>query len=147
MIDWVDGIETRNYGIKSNLNAGMLSELMRVIISFVMFAGVLLFFTWVRSQIVNTGYENQQLRAEEESLLRIQKKLIIEEETLKSLDRIDTIARNELNMIALQPKQIILTQLNTTRQSTPNVLAMADSGAAHLGKNNQTGVVEIDRNN
>jgi cell division protein FtsL len=147
MTDWAEGIETRNYGIKNELDAGMLSDLMRVIIALVMVAGALLFYSWVRSQIVNTGYERQQLLAEEDSLLRTQKSLILEEETLRNPERIDTIARNELKMTRLRPNQLILPQIQDVERGASNVVAMADSEAANARKAVKIGVLETDRHN
>jgi len=46
MTDWADGIETRNYGIKSELDGSMFSELRRTIIPLAMIAGALLFCLW-----------------------------------------------------------------------------------------------------
>ena len=43
MTDWADGIETRNYGIKNELDIPTLSELMRIIVALAMVAGALLF--------------------------------------------------------------------------------------------------------
>ena len=106
MTDWADGIETRNYGIKNEIDVPMLSELMRIIVALAMVAGALLFYSWIRSQIVNTGYESQSLFAEEESLMRTQERLVAEEETLRNPERIDIIARNDLGMAPLRPNQI-----------------------------------------
>jgi cell division protein FtsL len=146
MTDWAEGIETRNYGIKNELDAGMLSELMRVIVALVLVAGALLFYSWVRSQIVNTGYESQQLFAEEESLLRAQKSLILEEETLRSPERIYNIARNELNMTPLHPNQF-LPQIQDVERGASNVIAMADSESANARKAAEIGISETDRHN
>ncbi len=132
MTDWADGIETRNYGIKSEIDASVLSELMRTIIALAMIAGALLFYSWVRSQIVNTGYEGQSLFAAEESLLRTQKKLILEEETLRNPERIDLIARNDLGMTPLRPNQFILPQFQDVERGLSNTMAMADSEASAL---------------
>jgi cell division protein FtsL len=147
MTDWAEGIETRNYGIQRELDAGMLSELMRVIIALVMVAGALLFYSWVRSQIINTGYESQQLFAEEESLLRTQKSLILEEETLRNPERIDAIARNELKMTPLHPSQLILPQLQDVERGASNEVAMANSEAANARKAAEIGVLKTDRHN
>jgi cell division protein FtsL len=147
MTDWAEGIETRNYGIKNELDAGMLSELMRVIIALVMVAGALLFYSWVRSQIVNTGYESQRLFAEEELLLRAQKSLILEEETLRNPERIDAIARNELKMTPLRPNQLILPHLQDVERGASNVVAMVDSEAANAQKAAKIGVLESDHHN
>jgi len=129
MTDWADGIETRNYGIKSEIDASMLSELIRTIVPLAMIAAALLFHSWVRSQIVNTGYESQSLFAVKESLLRTQTRLILEEETLRNPERIDFIARNDLGMVPLRPNQFILPQFQDPDRSLLNTLAMAGSKA------------------
>ena len=132
MTDWADGIETRNYGIKSEVDAGMLSELLRNIVPLAMIAGALLFYSWVRSEIVNTGYESQSLFTAEEDLLRTQKRLILEEETLRNPERIDMIARIDLGMTPLRPNQFILPQPQDLERGLANTMAMADSEAAGL---------------
>ena len=139
MIDWADGIEARNYGIKTEMDAHMISELVRTTTALVMVAGALLFYSWVRSQIISTGYENQKLFAAEESLLRTRNRLILEEETLKNPGRIDIIARNDLGMTPLRPNQLILPQLQDAERGTSNAMAMVNSEAADLRKNRRFG--------
>ena len=147
MTDWAEGIENRNYGIKNRMDVGMLSELLRVILTLVMVAGALLFYSWVRSGIVSTGYESQHLFAEEESLLRTQKSLILEEKTLSDPQRIDTIARNELGMILLRPNQWILPQPQDVERGSHNVIAMVESERAVPRRTAGTGSLTTDRNN
>ncbi len=129
MTDWADGIETRNYGIKSEIDAGMLSELMRTIIPLAMIACALLFYSWVRSQIVDTGYESQRLSAAEVTQSRLQKSLKLEEATLTSPEKIEAIARGELGMIVVRPSQFILPQQQDMEPGLANSMAMADSEA------------------
>ncbi len=130
MTDWADGIEIRNYGIRNEIDAHMLSELMRIIVALAMVAGAFLFYSWIRSQIINTGYESQNLFAAEQSLLRAQKRLMLEEEILRNPERIDTIARNDLGMTPLRPNQLILPQIQDVELSAGNEMAMADAKAA-----------------
>jgi len=132
MTDWADGIETRNYGIKNELDVHMLSELMRIIIALAVVAGALLFYSWIRSQIVNTGYESQSLFAAEESLLRTHQRLVLEKEVLRNPERIDTIARNELGMAPLHPYQVILTKIPDPESGPSDQMAMTDARAASL---------------
>ena len=135
MNDWAAGIETRNYGINSRINTGMLFDLLRTMIIASLIAGAFLFSSWVRSQIINTGYESQKLAALEDSLKRKQKQLILEEATLRNPERIDTLARTELNMAPLHPNQIILTSFRN--EVDGNILAMANSEATDAGKTMQ----------
>jgi len=132
MTDWADGIETRNYGIKSEIDASMLSDLLRNIIPLAFIAGALLFYTWVRSELVNTGYETQSLVVAEKNLQRDQRRLILTEGTLKNPERIDLIARNELGMSPLRPNQFILPQMQDTERALSNTMAMVDSEAPLL---------------
>jgi len=64
-----------------------------------------------------------------ESLLRTQTRLILEEETLRNPERIDFIARNDLGMVPLRPNQFILPQFQDPDRSLLNTLAMAGSKA------------------
>jgi cell division protein FtsL len=126
MTDWAEGIEARNHAIKNEINVHMLSDLMRIIISLALFAGALLFYSWIRNQIINAGYESQNLFAVEESLQRTQKRLALEEETLQNPERIDIIARNDLGMAPLRPSQLVLPQLGDAVSGASNQLAMID---------------------
>jgi cell division protein FtsL len=134
MKDWADGIETRNYGIKCVIDSRMLSELVRTIVCLAMVAGALLFYLWVHSQIISIGYESQKLLAVEEDLRRAQKNLDLDEVTLRSPDRIDVIARNQLGMIPLSPAQLILPEIQDLNRSTQDKLAMAISESPVLKK-------------
>ncbi len=132
MTDWADGIETRNYGIKNEFDVRMLSDLMRIIIALGLVAGALLFYAWVRSQMVNIGYESQSLFAEEESLRRTQKRLLLAEEVLKNPERIDVIARNDLGMTPLHPVQLIAVRTQVAAPGASDQMALTDLKASGL---------------
>ncbi len=124
-MDWVGGIEDRNYGIRRITDSQKLQELLCIISSLAMVAGALFFYAWIRSQIVSMGYTQQQLQAQEESLLREQRKLILEEQTLKNPERVDAIARAELGMTPLRASQLLTPQLQNVESIGPNTLALA----------------------
>jgi cell division protein FtsL len=145
MRDWAVGIETRNYGIKGRINTGMLFDLLRTMIITSLIAGSLLFSSWVRSQIINTGYESQKLAALEDSLKRTQRKLILDEAYLRKPERIDNLARTELNMAPLQPNQTIMTSFRNDVGG--NVLAMANSEVTDAGKTVQVRASRRNRTN
>ncbi len=132
MTDWADGIEIHNNGIRCVIDSRVFSDLLRTIISLGLIAGALLFYSWIRSQIVYIGYETQKLFAVEEKLQDIQDNLIAEEETLTNPKRIDDIATGYLGMTKLRPKQMILPPIQTRDQSIPDSLAMAESEAGDL---------------
>jgi len=137
MTDWADSIELRNNGIKCVIDARMVSELLRTIISLGMIAGALLFYSWTHSQIVETGYQSQTLFESEESLIDIQKQLIAEEGILKDPRRIYIIATQDLGMTRLRPNQMILPPLETMEQGIPASLAMAGSDEDNLEKSGE----------
>lgn len=139
MTDWADGIESRNYGIRNEIDVHMLSELVGIIVALAMVAGSLLFYSWTRHQIVNTGYESQNLFAVEESLLRTQGRLILEEAVLSDPGRIDLIARTELGMAPLHPRQLIFSQIPDAEHRRSDAMAMADSKA---GNSRRAGAVK-----
>ncbi len=134
MTDWADGIEARNYGIKCVIDARVLSELVRTIVCLAAVAGALLFYSWVRSQIISVGYESQNLFSEEESLLRIEKRLIAEEKILTDPKRIDRIARVHLGLNPLNPNQLIVPPIQAIEASASDKLALAGSEPAALKK-------------
>jgi len=111
MMDWAGDIEARNYGIKRRTDRRNLVDLLRIIGSLLMVAGVLLFYAWVRSNIVDIGYEEQSLQAAEKSALRTQANYILEEQTLKNPQRIDGIARLELGMVLARTNQLVAPQI------------------------------------
>jgi cell division protein FtsL len=137
MTDWADSIELRNNGIKCVIDARILSDLLRNIISLVMIAGALLFYSWTRGQIVETGYQTQNLLKIEESLLDMQEQLIAEEGTWSDPRRIDLIATRDLGMILLHPNQLILPPMESDIQNIPDSLALADSEKDNLDKSGE----------
>jgi len=127
MVDWAGGIQSRNYGIRRESDVRNLAGVLKIILSVAMIAGVLLFYSWVRSRIVDLGYEEQRLQSQEESLLREEKRLILVEQTLKSPERIDAIARNELGMAPLRASQLLTAQYPDVEWAGTTELAMAGS--------------------
>lgn len=125
MIDWAEETADRNYGIGRKTDRRCVSELLKIILSLVAVSAALLFCSWVRSQIISIGYESQKLLAVEESLLRDQKGLILEEETLKNPERIDSIARNQLGLTPLHPNQLIPAAFQDLGFGGAGTLAMA----------------------
>jgi cell division protein FtsL len=133
MTDWARQTADRNYGIGRKTDRHCVSELLKIILSLVAVSVALLFCSWVRSQIISVGYESQKLLAVEESLLRNQKSLILEEETLKNPERIDSIARNQLGLTPLHPNQLIPAEFRDLSLEGAGILAMATpSGASDI---------------
>jgi cell division protein FtsL len=125
MLDWADGIQGRNYGIRRGPDARSLKEVTTIVSAMLVMAAVLLFYSWVRYQTINQGYCEQALQEKETKLLHAENLLAVEEQTLKNLDRIDSIARNDLGMLPALPGQVLAPQYQDIEPRAGTVLAMA----------------------
>ena len=96
MVDLAGGLRAHNYCIRRRADRRSLADLLLTTLSFLMVAGALLFFLWVRCRILQAGYDVQQLQAVQESLRQAEEGLIVEEETLKHPERLERIAHEEL---------------------------------------------------
>ena len=90
MTDWSSGIETRNYSIRRVTDSHNLAGLLVMTLVLSVLAGVLIMYAWQRSQIVELGYQSQRLMELEQNLLRVERTLMLEAETLKDPARIDS---------------------------------------------------------
>ena len=130
MMDWAGGIEARNYGIRRRTDRRNLADLLTITFSVLLIGGVLLLYAWTRSRIVDMGYEEQSLEAQERNILRLQNNLILEEETLKNPARIDSIARNDLGMVLVRTNQLVAPQLQDAQTPGATDIAMANPAPA-----------------
>ncbi|MGA2264235.1 MAG: cell division protein FtsL [Acidobacteriota bacterium] len=131
MTDWSVGVETRNYKIPRRPDSRSLADLLASMLCIVMIAGALIGYVWIRSRIVALGYEVQKYKEIEESLTRTEISLILEEDMLKSPERIDSIARNELAMEPLGPFQRMIPRFMET-DARPAALALVNAQPASV---------------
>jgi cell division protein FtsL len=125
--DWAATWEDRNYAIRRETDLRHLSDVLWALLGLGLLAAVLVFQSWSRSRIVDIGYESQRLQSLEESLLRSQKTLIVEEATLKDPARIAGLARN-LGLAPVRAAQL----LPSYRPEGPTqTLASTTEGADH----------------
>ena len=130
MTDWSSGFEIRNYGIRRVTDSRNLAGLLCMTLVLTVLAGVLIMYAWQRSRIVELGYQSQQLMDQEQALVRVEKTLILEAETLKDPARIDEIARTQLGMTPLRPHQMIPAAHSDIDWSTSPELALAETPGA-----------------
>ncbi len=133
MRDWACRIEARNYSIKRRTDRRNLSDLLTFTASVVLLAGVFGFYAWVQCGIRSLGYQEQNLMAREESLVRDQKNLILEEQTLKNPERIEFIAQNELGMVRVRTNQLMAPALQSIDLDGTARLALAAAPASPPG--------------
>jgi cell division protein FtsL len=67
----------------------------------------LIFFVWSRLQITHLGYQISQANSEQQQLLKLNKQMKLEIASLKSLSRIESIAKNQLGLINPEPHQVV----------------------------------------
>jgi cell division protein FtsL len=67
----------------------------------------LIFLVWSRSQITSLGYQISQANYEQTQLLKLNQKLKIEGASLRSLARIESIAKEQLGLINPEPQQMV----------------------------------------
>ena len=71
--------------------------------------GVVLFLAflslWQRNKMIHIGYEIERFHQQKIELLRVQKELWVEVESLNALERIERIAADQLKMTRALPEQ------------------------------------------
>ena len=135
MVDWAQERAISNNGITPKTDWRSLRQLLWLTLGPIMLAAVFVALLWERSQLVSIGYETQRLMEAEEALLRVQKTLILEEETLKDPVRIDAVARGILGMAPLRPRQVLVAAMPDADLNLRPTLAMArvpDQGSGTL---------------
>jgi cell division protein FtsL len=143
MTDWAEGIEERNFGIRTEIKTkDIFYDFVKTIIPIAAIAGALLFYSWVRSEIINVGYETQNLFELEQSLSQKQKELKLEEKTLRDPQRIDNIARIELGMTPLRPNQFMESPAQAPDRNLSDSIAMSESEAPMIGTKAATRAAE-----
>lgn len=70
--------------------------------------GSSLFYVWSRIQVIQCGYELSKALKEERTLQEINKRLRLEVTMLKSYERIEKVATEELRMVKPRPDQVII---------------------------------------
>ena len=126
MLDFAAGIESKNYGLRKTSDLRTLLDSLKILFPLVMIAGALSFHIWICSQNIQVGYQNQQLNDEQADLINTQKQLIIEEQTLKDLEKLETLALGPMGMIIPSADQFILS-------TTPEEWELENSEALALG--------------
>jgi len=132
MTDWSADVGTRNYRIPQGTDARNVWDLLACVLCFLMIASSLLGYLWIRSHIVSLGYSLQQSKQLEEALVRVQNSLIAEEETLKSPERIDFMARNDLAMEPLGPYQRVVLRFHEIGVDPPGGTILANIGRTDI---------------
>ena len=128
MTDFAEPVVARNLALPHATDRRHLSELLRICVSLSALAVVLVFYAWVRCETVSMGYEQHILQQRERELDRQRVRLVVQEETLKTPERLERVAREELGMTLLQANQILTPAPLELETGSATRLALADAG-------------------
>jgi hypothetical protein len=126
MLDFANGIESKNYGLRKTSDLRTLLDSLKILFPLVVIAGALSLHICIRSKNIQAGYQGQQLIHQQEDLLHLQKELILEEQTLKDPKVLEIRALGDLGMIVPPADRIILS-------TSPEEWGMGGSETLALG--------------
>ena len=92
--------DVRNNPIVREVDERRLQEQWRSVALGVVFVGVLLFSGWQRVELLQHGYQAEQMQRQLADEEAVNRHLRLEIETLKSPQRIETLATRNLNLVA-----------------------------------------------
>jgi len=92
---------------RSRIRGETMEFILTLALGLVILAAALL-YVWQHTSVVRMGYEIERLRARHAALIQENKGLRLEMGQLRSLKRVEEIARKQLGMIAPKPEQVIL---------------------------------------
>ena len=96
----------KRYKVKGRVKRSFKTALSLFLVIALFICG-LIFFVWSRLQITHLGYQISQANSTQQRLLKLNKQMKVEVASLKSLSRIESIAKNQLGLINPEPHQVI----------------------------------------
>jgi len=94
---------------------------------------IFLLLAWQHFEILRRGYEHESLKTEINRLDEENHKLKLERAFLRSLQRIDLIARRDLGLVVPQSSQIVILPTSFPTDLPVTQLASTDKARAHAG--------------
>jgi cell division protein FtsL len=83
-------------------------ELVMLAITGLALAAAVLAYAWQHFEMIRIGYRMEELRMEQENLLKVQRQLSLERASLTSPDRVEAIATHQLGMTSPTVSQIVV---------------------------------------
>ena len=105
MLEWI------NQAAKKRLHLSSREFQMILVVSIPFMIGALT-FVWSNTRLVKQSYEYQALMKERRNLLRDNHLLTVEAESLKSLDRVQQLARKKIGLEYPKNNQVVTVFLN-----------------------------------
>ena len=119
MTCWAKEVGTRNYSFRGRIRPENLRHFCCAIFFLLLTGGILVFYSWERSKILEIGYQKETLREVRDDHLRREQSLVLEIQTLQTPKRIDRIAREYLGLVPLSAHQILTKTPTHSSESAP----------------------------
>jgi cell division protein FtsL len=100
--------DVRNNLIVREIDRNRQRELWRSVLVGVFFVAVLLFSAWLNFELIRHGYVIERMRRDRVAEEEINRRLRLEVETLKSPERIERLAIEELQLVSPRREQAII---------------------------------------
>jgi cell division protein FtsL len=100
--------DVRNNPIVREVDEHRLREQWKSVAVGVLFVGVLLFSGWQRAELLQHGYRAEQMQKERSDEVEINRHLRLEIETLKSPERVESLATKRLSLVAPETGSAII---------------------------------------
>ena len=111
--------DVRNNPIVREMDRDRHRELWRATMLGVFLVTVLLFWAWQHFELLRHGYRLEQMQRDRAAELEVNRHLLLDIETLSSLERIEGIATRQLHMVAPGPDETSVIQLVTPAAPPP----------------------------
>jgi cell division protein FtsL len=86
----------------------------------VLIAGAVLFYVWQQVEMIKFGYKIEQMKEERNALQELNRELKLERSYLRRLERIESIAKQELHMIEPDESRVIIIKKQEEKDKNSN---------------------------
>lgn len=125
--EWAIKKDVRNNPIVREVDRDRHREMWHSVGIGVFLAVVLLFSAWQQFELLQYGYRMEQLQRERAEEAVIQRRLRLEIEFLRSLDRIEILATRDLRMKAPAPDEAIVLERRVEPEAPPHSMVARHS--------------------
>ena len=117
--------DVRNNPVVRGVDVQQQREFIRSLAIGAAVVGMLLFWAWQQSQLIDHGYKVQQMLAEREVVERDNRRLRLEVEALRAPDVVERRAMKELGMVYPAPEQTLVIERVSSSTAPKAVVARA----------------------
>jgi cell division protein FtsL len=86
----------------------------------VLIAGAVLFYVWQQVEMIKFGYKIEQMKEERNALQELNREVKLERSYLRRLERIESIAKQQLHMIEPDESRVIIIKEQAEKDKNSN---------------------------